>query len=256
MNDYHDTLQGTLNDYLKTPRTVMSFGMAGAEMPDYLGTAPLVRDEFAPQWAVIVITAGDFTRGFKAAPGYFEWEPDRYAPHPAGAGDPPLGHGQAAAHRGTDPLRCAAICRYDRKSSSACTARAAESGKPPRAVPRYLSSAGRGAADRLCARTAGGARVGAGSASSWCSTRIAEVLAPGKLPGSPGSQCALRGTLANDRLREIAAQAGMHVIDSVPVFQRHVAAGLGPVDRSPLDPHWNPAAHRLMAQEVARVIDP
>ena len=43
MNDYDDTLQGALNDYLKTPRTVLNFGMAGAEMPDYLGTAPLVR---------------------------------------------------------------------------------------------------------------------------------------------------------------------------------------------------------------------
>ena len=46
MNDYQDTIQGSLNNYLKTPRTVMSFGMAGAEMPDYLGTAPLVRDRF------------------------------------------------------------------------------------------------------------------------------------------------------------------------------------------------------------------
>ncbi len=60
---------------------------------------------------------------------------------------------------------------------------------------------------------------------------------------------------ANDRLQELAAQAGMHVIDSYPVFQRHFAERLGPLDRSPLDAHWNPAAHRLMAREVARIID-
>ena len=80
MNDYQDTMQGSLNNYLKTPRTVMSFGMAGAEMPDYLGTAPLIRERFSPEWAVIVITAGDFTRGFNAAPGYFEWDADRAPP--------------------------------------------------------------------------------------------------------------------------------------------------------------------------------
>ena len=104
MNDYPDTLQGSLNDYLKTPRKVLNFGMSGAEMPDYLGTAALVREQFAPEWAVIVITLGDFTRGFSAAPGYFEWEHDRSPPIRAGAGDPPFGVEQVAAHRGADSL--------------------------------------------------------------------------------------------------------------------------------------------------------
>ena len=48
MNDYADTLQGALNDNLKTRRTVLNFGTAGAEMPDYLGIAPLVRRDFSP----------------------------------------------------------------------------------------------------------------------------------------------------------------------------------------------------------------
>jgi hypothetical protein len=46
------------------------------------------------------------------------------------------------------------------------------------------------------------------------------------------------------------------VIDSDPVFRRHFSAGLGPVDRAPIDAHWNPAAHGLIAQEVARIIEP
>ena len=99
-----DTLQGALNDYLKTPRTVMSFGMAGAEMPDYLGTAPLVRDRFSPQWAVIVITAGDFTRGFNASPGYFEWDPDRTPPIRLVPEIHRSAKAKLLAHRGTDPL--------------------------------------------------------------------------------------------------------------------------------------------------------
>ena len=49
-------------------------------MPDYLGIAPLVRRDFSPQWAVFVITLGDFTRGFAAGPGYFKWQPGRSPP--------------------------------------------------------------------------------------------------------------------------------------------------------------------------------
>src|SRR6202008_2051636 len=48
--------------------------------PDYLGIAPLVSERFSPQWAVIVITVGDFTRGFHASPGFFEWQADRSSP--------------------------------------------------------------------------------------------------------------------------------------------------------------------------------
>jgi hypothetical protein len=69
-------------------------------------------------------------------------------------------------------------------------------------------------------------------------------------------RCRSRATKANDRLKELAAARGMHVIDSQPVFQRHFAAGRGALDRSPVDAHWNPAAHQLMAREVARIIEP
>jgi hypothetical protein len=69
-------------------------------------------------------------------------------------------------------------------------------------------------------------------------------------------ECQTRASLANEYLAELVRQAGMHVIDAEPVFRRHFEAGLGPLDRSPLDAHWNPAAHRLIAQEVARIIEP
>jgi hypothetical protein len=47
----------------------------------------------------------------------------------------------------------------------------------------------------------------------------------------------------------------MRVIDSYPVFHRHFEQAQGPLDRSPVDAHWNGTAHRLMAREVARIID-
>ena len=117
-----------------------------------------------------------------------------------------------------------------------------------------LSKRGRSAARGVRARIARGARACRPSASSWFSIRTARRSMPGK-PGPRSRKCLARPARANDRLQELAAQAGMHVIDSYPVFQRHFAERLGPLDRSPLDAHWNPAAHRLMAREVARIIE-
>ena len=48
----------------------------------------------------------------------------------------------------------------------------------------------------------------------------------------------------------------MHVIDTYPVFRDYYVKTGRPLDRSPLDAHWNPAAHRLVAREVARIIEP
>lgn len=253
MNAYPDTLQGSLHEFLKAPHKVLSFGMSGAEMPDYLGTAALVRDRFAPDWAVFVITLGDFTRGFSATPGYFEWAADR---------SPPV-RLKPQIHRSevSKWLRTVALIRYLRGNLSM--------------RPEELISLRRGS------DTAAGI--------SHCRPEVlskndealltafardlprAAGVAPERVilifdsdrkaiyAGQSAAErqgCPQRATLANDRLKVLAAQNGLHVIDSDPVFRRHFDAGLGPVDRSPLDAHWNPAAHRLMAQETARVIEP
>ena len=75
------------------------------------------------------------------------------------------------------------------------------------------------------------------------------------LPAGTVRGCRTRAVLANQRLAQLARSAGLRVIDAEPVFRQHYAAGLGPLDRSPLDAHWNPAAHGLIAREVARVIE-
>jgi hypothetical protein len=62
--------------------------------------------------------------------------------------------------------------------------------------------------------------------------------------------------LANVRLADEARLRGMHVIDTYPVFRDFYVKYGRPLDRSPLDAHWNPAAHRLVAREVARIIEP
>ncbi|HEU5137329.1 MAG TPA: SGNH/GDSL hydrolase family protein [Steroidobacteraceae bacterium] len=252
MNDYDDTLQGSLNDYLKTPRTVLNFGSAGAEMPDYLGIAPLVRRDFSPQWAVVVITMGDFTRGFSAGPGYFKWQPGQSPPVKL----VPEIHRSALSKW----LRTVALIRYSRGNLSV--------------RPGELIQLRRGAV------VAEGASPCHNEVLSKDDETLLEAFArelPPALGLPPGRvilifdsdrkaiyagktrdearKCLTRAARANDRLQELAAQSGIHVIDSYDTFARHFADRLGPLDRSPLDAHWNPAAHRLMAREVARIID-
>jgi len=253
MNDFGDTLQGSLNDYLKTPRTVLNFGSAGAEMPDYLGTAPWVRRDFSPQWAVFVITLGDFTRGFSAGPGYFKWLPGQSPPVKL----VPEIHRSSLSKR----LRTLALIRYARGNLSM--------------QPDQLIRLRRGADV---------ANTAAPCHDEVLSKADEELLAQftRELPAAIGlpprrvilvfdsdrkaiyagktrdeaRQCLSRPALANDRLQELAARSGMHVIDSYGAFKRHFDGGHGPLDRSPLDAHWNAAAHRLMAKEVAGIIDP
>ena len=253
MNEYADTLQGSLHEYLKTPRRIMSFGMSGAEMPDYLGTAAVVRDRFAPDWAVIVITLGDFTRGFSATPGYFEWAPDRSPPirlRPEIHRSPTSKWTRTVALirylRGNLSMRPAELIRLRRGSDAA-----AGTGK---CQPEVLSKQDEGLLEAYAKALAPAAGVAPEHVILIFDSDRKAIYA-----GQSSAQrlgCPQRATLANDRLKEIAARNGLHVIDSDPVFRRHFSAGLGPLDRAPIDAHWNAAAHRLMAQEVARIIEP
>jgi hypothetical protein len=253
MNAYPDTLQGSLNEYLKTPRKVMSFGMSGAEMPDYLGTAAVVRERFAPDWAVVVITLGDFTRGFSAAPGYFEWSPER---------SPPI-RLRPQIHRSASSkwLRTVAVIRYLRGNLSMRPAELISLRRGSDAAagtaqcrPEVLSKEDDRLLEAYAKALAPAAGLPPGHVILIFDSDRKAIYAGQTAAERQG--CPQRASLANDRLKELAAQNGLRVIDSDPVFRRHFSAGLGPVDRAPIDAHWNPTAHRLLAQEVARIIEP
>jgi len=253
MNAYPDTLQGSLNDYLKTPRKVLNFGMSGAEMPDYLGIAALVRDRFAPDWAVFVITLGDFTRGFSATPGYFEWAPDR---------SPPV-RLKPQIHRSASSkwLRTVALIRYLRGNLSMrpeeliSLRRGSDTAAGiSHCRPEVLSKEDQALLTAFSRELPRAAGVAPGRVILIFDSDRKAIYAGQSAAARQG--CPQRATLANNRLKVLAARDGMHVIDSDPVFRRHFADGLGPVDRSPVDAHWNPVAHRLMARETARIIEP
>ena len=202
---------------------------------------------------MVVITLGDFTRGFTAAPGYFEWAPDRSPPIRL----VPEIHRSALSKWlrtvGVDPLSARQSLDAACRAHQAATRQRRRGRQPARAVPEVLSNEDESLLEAFAHELPPAAGLAAGARD------------PGLRFGPQGHLCRPIGrtarkdvrsaaTLANDRLKELAAQSGLHVIDSDPVFRRHFAAGLGPVDRSPIDAHWNPAAHRLMAQEV-RVVD-
>jgi hypothetical protein len=251
MNAYADTLQGALSEHLRTPRTIMNFGTAGAELPHYLGAADFVAREFNPEWAVFLITAGDFTRGFKADSGYFYWKPDR---------DPPIAF-KPEPHRSelTKFVRSLALVRYLRGNLSFQVGNMVQwrrNVEPPRkdCKPEVLSKQDetllRGFVDYL----PGALRLLPG--------RVVLVFDSDRKAIYAGRsqeealRCAPRATLANERLKELARAHGMHVIDSYPVFQEYFRLHGRPLDRGPFDAHWNPTAHGLMAREVARIIEP
>jgi len=252
MNDYGDTLQGVLNEYLAAPRTVINFGSAGAEMPDYLGAAPLVRRDFSPQWAVFVITLGDFTRGFAAGPGYFKWHPGQFPPVKL---VPEINRSALSKW-----LRTVALIRYLRGNLSL----------RPDELIRLQRGADSAAGAEPCRNEVLSKQDEALLETFARELPAAVGLAPGHVilvfdsdrkaiyagkTRDEARQCLARAGRAQERLQELAVQAGIQVIDSYPVFQRHFVDHRGPLDRSPLDAHWNPAAHRLMAREVARIID-
>jgi hypothetical protein len=249
MNDYRETLAGQLQELLK--RDVQSFGMSGAEMPDYLGTAELVGEEFSPQWGVFVITAGDFTHGFNAAPGFFEWDakhspPVRLVPelHRSALSKFARTVGLVRYVRGNLSFRADEVIKLRRGADHVAGVSKCEDevlskqdDELLRAFAAELPRALRVPAERVILVFDADRKA------------IYAGLPPGAVRG-----CRTRALLANVRLAELGRAAGMQVIDAEPVFRRHFEAGLGPLDRSPLDAHWNPAAHRLIAAEVARVI--
>lgn len=251
MNDYDDTLPGLLGSLLK--RDVASFGMSGAEMPDYLGTAALVGKEFSPRWGVFVITAGDFTRGFSAAPGYFEWDATR---------SPPI-RLVPEIHRSefSKFSRTLGLIRYLRGNLSF---RADEVVKLRRGADHVagiihcrdevLSKQDEALLEHFVRELPPALGLPAGKVVLVFDADRKRIYA-GSAPGA-ATVCQTRALLANQRLAELARGAGMRVVDTQPLFQRHFEAGRGPLDRSPLDAHWNPAAHRLVAEAVAKVIEP
>lgn len=256
MNDYRDSLPGKLNDYLEPDREVLSFGMAGAEMPDYLGTAPLVRAEFSPDWAVFVITAGDFTRGFDATPGYFEWDAQRSPPirlvpeiHRSELSKFSRTVGLVRYLRGNLSLRPGELIQLRRGANHVSVAAGTAACRD-----EVLSKQDEDLLQAFASELPRSLELPPSRVILVFDADRRRIYSGARESATPA--CRAREQLSRERLMQLARVQGMRVIDTEPLFLKHFSAGLGPLDRSPLDAHWNPAAHRLVAREVARLIQP
>ena len=161
---------------------------------------------FAPEWAVVVITLGDFMRGFSATPGYFEWAARSLATHHAHTGNSSLGAEQMVAHPGADPLPARQSVDAALRAHPVCVAAAT----PPRGTgqcqPEVLSKEDEASSTHSRANCQRRRRLPPGHVILVFDSDRKAIYA-GKT-GRTAAGCPQRATLANDRLKEIAAQDG------------------------------------------------
>ena len=251
MNDYAETLQGRLPTLLTTRQPVLAFGLAGADMPDYLAMARTIRREFSPTWVVVLLTSEDYPRVHHAITGFYEWAPEvpeliRQVPEPKRSDLARFG-------------RTLALVRYLRSNLSFSPSNLVHLRPPPKPSPASTCTSARLSADddAILVR--------------WLEEMLrALVVPPSRLilifdserdaihagkSREEARRCLPKSAVALLRLEELSRSRGANVIDSFGPFEDFYRATRQRLDYVPLDGHWTPAAHRLMAAEAAAVIN-
>lgn len=244
MNPYAAMLQARLaQDMARRPDSIYNFGTSGVSLPHYLGIAKLAARDYRPEFAVVSIVSRDFIEGFNSDSGIFRWSKNdsliRLVP-------------ERESGRLAKIARSLALVRYARINLKATPALITKSGfeEAPKPVcgPTTLS----GEDQRLL--------------KAWVEQLPTALrLEPRKvvlvfdadrptiyLDKVDTNDCADRDTQARAALAVMARQAGMKVVDTTPLFRADWALHHIPFDRAPLDAHWSPYAHALIARAVAR----
>lgn len=246
MNPYAAMLQAQLAHAMaRRPDSIYNFGTSGASLPHYLGVAQLVGRDYRPQFAVVFVAARDFVEGFNSDPGIYRWSKGESLIEPV-AEKPPSGFGRFA--------RSLAIVRYARINLKATPALLTKSGFEEAPKPRCGAEGLSDGDQRLLAR--------------WVE-QLPKAL---KLPAekvvllfdadraaiysrTKAQPCPDRDAQARMALMTLARRAGMKVVDTAPIFRADWAKHQIAFDRAPLDAHWSPYAHRLIAPIVAAQLD-
>jgi hypothetical protein len=248
MNSYRETLQGALPSFLNGPALVMNFGISGATLPHDLGVAGLVGSRFTPRWAVVVVTHGNFTGGFKASPGYYHWV-----------------SGSNSGVELTPETMKGPVLKFIRGLFLTEYVRANLGAD----LRRLLHDRGREASEP-CAP----AELSAGD-KQLIAYFVDELPTRFNLPAShvvivfdadreaiyrgepewSWRRCASRDEQARRLLARAAAERDINVIEMDPIFRAYFASIGNHLDYSPTDKHWNGAAHILAAKEVAKIIN-
>jgi hypothetical protein len=250
MNPYDESLQGVLAKQLHEPLSVMQFGVSAASMADYLGLSSLIAQRFDPKWAVLLITEGDFTGGFGAGSGYFRWDSTH---------NPSV---RLVPDRLRSPttkfLRQLALVRYLRynlkvtPSRFLAPRRALPSGeKRSECEPVVLQDSDAELVRQFVRQLPHALSIDPSHVVLIFDSDREAIYAGARAP----EHCPDRDSEAQKLLRELASSSGMHIVETRPLFADFYARTHRRLDYSPVDGHWNPDAHRLVATEVARIIN-
>ena len=243
MNPYRDMLQSRLAVHLGlAPSSVYNFGTSGASLPHYLGVARLVGTRYRAKWAVILIGPDDFIEGFQYTPGYFGWgtptNPARIIPV------------QKKGHL-AKLIRESALVRYIRGNLKFSSTTLFASGFPPltgTCRPPALSRGDRALVSAWLDQLPSALRLEPQQIVLVSNTDLAPLHLGGKKPPA----CPTRDSQARALLMSEAVAAGLHVVDIAPLFAQSWAQNHHSLDRAPIDKHWNPHGHEIVAQAVAR----
>ncbi|AUW57336.1 hypothetical protein C1T17_03735 [Sphingobium sp. SCG-1] len=242
MNPYAAMLQSQLAHAMgRRPDSIYNFGTSGASLPHYLGIAQLVGRDYRPQFAVVFIAARDFMEGFNSDPGIYRWSKGATLIEPV-AEKQRGGFGQI--------LRSLAIVRYARVNLKATAAVLTKSGFEEAPKPQCGAAVLSGEDQNLLARWVEqfpkALNLPAGKV-----VLLFDADRPAIYSRTKSQPCLDRDAQARLALMKLARQAGMRVVDTEPVFRADWTKHQIAFDRAPVDAHWSPYAHRLIAPIVA-----
>jgi hypothetical protein len=245
MNPYDGMLQARLASHLGMAREeVYNFGTSGASAPHYLGAAGLIGKVFKPRWAAILIVGGDFAEGDEQISGLYRWSANA---DKAIELTPEQPKGLLAR-----TFRELALVRYGRMNIKISFEGLAASIFKPDSPPKHcnaatLAESDKTLLDKYVEKLTEALHIPA--------NRIVLIFDADReaiykgLPQEPA--CPARDGLGRAYLRERAMAAGMQIVDAASLFAAAWARDRQPLDRSPVDGHWNAAAHGLVARAAA-----
>ena len=247
MNDYEDAISGALGEQLSPQTPVMNFGVSGATMPHYLGSAPLVASRFKPEWAVVVFGVNDFSSGFKAGPGRYRWARDQNSAIELVP--------ERTASSTAKFIRSLALVRYVRGSLK-INARTLFNSRPT--APNEQAICKHSSLSAHDVKLLSAFVDGFAPALSLPPSHVVMLFDADRKSiyhkPKQGRSCVKRDDLANRTLAQLARARGYQVIDLRPVFSHYYTRTRRQVDYLPEDGHWNPIGHELAAREVAKII--
>ena len=246
-------LAARLRAQLSPNQRVYAFAASGAPLSQYLAFADLARRRFRPAALVVVIVGNDFDESLRSV----RWEPGFHHFEPGAAGELQLARRPLPSSAFYSALRGSALVNYLFRNLEI------------RSLPQRLRALH---GERV--RYAGNTRAEAGPQRVAASLQVIDAFLA-QLPeqsGLPPQRIVLvldslrRAIYEPERTQELAGsyfgvmrgelseralRAGFAVLDTQDLFFQHYARH-GERFEFPDDGHWNPLAHRLVANALAQ----